>query len=96
MDAHYPSLHRSANVMSVHSIMSIHEGPIFLAKSDYLYDGMGFDVQEVIADRGYGRWSTYCAFRQLKICTYILVNEDRSSDKRYAAPSEDDLFPKLL
>jgi hypothetical protein len=38
---------------------------------------MGFDVQEVIADRGYGRGPTYSAFRQRKIRTYIPLHDAR-------------------
>jgi IS5 family transposase len=55
---------------------STHEGPILPARIDYLCDEMGFDVQEVIADRGYGRGPTYSAFfRQRKIRTYIPLHD---------------------
>ena len=39
---------------------------------------MGFDVQVVIADRGYGRGPTYSAFRQRKIRTYIPLHDARA------------------
>lgn len=54
-----------------------HEGPVLPSRIDYLCDEMGFDVQEVIADRGYGRGPTYSAFRQRKIRTYIPLHDAR-------------------
>ncbi|QOJ24026.1 MAG: transposase [Gammaproteobacteria bacterium] len=56
---------------------STHEGPILPDRIDYLCNEMGFDVQEVIADRGYGRGPTYSAFRQRKIRTYIPLHDAR-------------------
>ena len=50
---------------------STHEGLILPDRIDYLCDEMGFDVQEMIVDRGYSRGPTYSAFRQRKIRTYI-------------------------
>ena len=44
---------------------------------DYLCNEMGFDVQEVIADRRYGRGPTYSSFRQRKIRTYIPLHDAR-------------------
>ena len=54
-----------------------HEGPILPARIDYLCNEMGFDVQEVIADRRYGRRPTYSSFRQRKIRTYIPLHDAR-------------------
>ncbi len=56
---------------------STQEGPILPSRIDYLCDEMGFDVQEVIADRGYGRGPTYSAFRERKIRTYIPLHDPR-------------------
>lgn len=86
---------------------STHEGPILPARIDYLCDEMGFDVQEVIADRGYGRGPTYHAFRQRKIRTYIPLHDARlgqgkltptefkyhSGTDRYQCPAGYFLYP---
>ena len=56
---------------------STHEGPVLPGRIDYLCDEMGFDIQEVIADRGYGRGPTYSALRRRKIRGYIPLHDAR-------------------
>lgn len=56
---------------------STHEGPVLPGRINYLCDEIGLDVQEVIADRGYGRGPTYCALRERKIRAYILLHDAR-------------------
>ena len=50
---------------------SAHEGPLLPERIDHLCHRLGLDVNEVIADRGYGRGPTYTALRQRGIRGYI-------------------------
>lgn len=56
---------------------SIQEGPILPGRIDCLCDELDFDVQAVIAGRGYGRDQTYSAVRERKIRTYIPLHDVR-------------------
>jgi len=56
---------------------STHEGPVLPGRINYLCDEIGLDVQEVIADRGYGRGPTYRALRERKIRAYIPLHNAR-------------------
>ncbi len=46
------------------------EGPLLPGRIDYQCDVLGLPIQEVIADRGYGRGPTYAQLREQKIRHY--------------------------
>jgi transposase len=86
---------------------STQEGPLLPGRIDYLCNELGFDVGEVIADRGYGRGPTYSAFRKRQIRTYIPLHDARlgkgkltpttfiyqSRTDRYLCPQGHYLYP---
>jgi len=86
---------------------STQEGPLLPGRIDYLCDELGFDIGEVIADRGYGRGPTYSALRQRQIRTYIPLHDARlgkgkltpttfiyqSRNDRYLCPDGHHLYP---
>ena len=83
------------------------EGPIFPQRIDHLCDDLGYQVEEAIADRGYGRGPTYAAFRKRRIRTYIPLHDARlgkgkmtpttflyqSRQDRYQCPEGHYLYP---
>lgn len=48
-----------------------HECPILPDRIDYQRQHLGLLIQEVIADRGYGRGPTYARLREHKIRHYV-------------------------
>lgn len=83
------------------------EGPVLPERIDYQSDVLGLPIQEVIADRGYGRGPTYAQLREQKIRHYIPLHDpntgrgkltpsdfkyDRRKD-RYRCPQGHYLYP---
>lgn len=86
---------------------SAHEGPILPQRIDHLCDTLKFELQEAIADRGYGRGPTYSALRKRKVRAYIPLHDARlgkgkltpvtftyqSRTDRYRCPQGHFLYP---
>lgn len=84
-----------------------HECPILPERIEYQRDDLGLPIEEVIADRGYGRGPTYTQLREQKIRHYIPLHDpntgrgkltpsdfkyDRRND-RYRCPEGHYLYP---
>lgn len=84
-----------------------HECPILPERIAYQHDTLGMPIEEVIADRGYGRGPTYAQLREQKIRHYIPMHDantgcgkltpssfkyDRRND-RYRCPEGHYLYP---
>jgi len=52
-----------------------HECPILPERIEYQCDDLGLPIEEVIADRGYGRGPTYAQLREQKIRHYISLHD---------------------
>jgi hypothetical protein len=84
-----------------------HEGPVLPDRLSYLQAQMGLPVEEVIADRGYGRGPTYAQLREQHVRHYIPLHDPRTGQgkltpsdfkydhrqDRYRCPQGHHLYP---
>lgn len=105
---HYTADAESRVITDCHATTGArHEGTVLPDRIDYHVDHLGLPVQEVIADRGYGRGPTYSHCRERGIRTYIPLHDenlgkgrlsrgefvyDRKRD-RYRCPQGHYLYP---
>ena len=64
-----------------------HECPILPERIAYQRDALGLPIEEVIADRGYGRGPTYAQLREQKIRHYIPMH-DANTGRGKLTPSD--------